>query len=131
MKKKVCLASKNSNKPSITLGILWLKNQVIFLRFAHFNTNFLENKVFPFMVVQITILFLTRQKHNVYSSYLHVDTTCSSRWLNPNWGIVSFHYSPKSVKYLRVHTYIFACALKLSICANGALCYLGTKSALT
>ena len=32
---------------------------------------------------------------------------------------------------LRVHAWIFACALKLSICAKGAQCYLRTKSALT
>ena len=37
----------------------------------------------------------------------------------------------KSVKGLREHTLIFACALKLSICTKGAQCYLRTKSVLT
>ena len=45
--------------------------------------------------------------------------------------ILSFHYSPKSVKGLRVHACIFVCAHKLSSGAKGAQCYLGTKSALT
>ena len=32
---------------------------------------------------------------------------------------------------LRVHPWIFACALKLSFCAKGAQCYLSTKSVIT
>ena len=119
------------------MGILWLKNQVIFLRFAHFNTNFFvhmvswsykqgslftfgENKVFPFMVVQVTILFLTRQKHNVYSSYLVL-----IRPVRAGGSIQTSELSlfSKECEIFASTRHIFACALKLSICTKGAMLF--------
>ena len=68
------------------------------------------------------INFTNYKEHSGYSSYLVVDTTCSSQWLL----LLS-----KGVKALQVHAGIFVCALKLAICAKGVLCYLRKRSALT